>query len=209
MQRPVVKFRRMKDRRRSLIMEAALKCFAQNSVAAVGIADIAKAAKISVGTFYLYFRKKEDLLLQLLDESARELRQTLAEAFNLEGQPLDRFECAGRAFFRKFCNDQREMLILILRESIGVSSEIEEKRKKIFQLLINDITGAIDQVRGAKGRREKRHAEVVAVSILGMLERVAYHYYIWQTGSKDLRKVEDEALAFIRDGLGSVLNRGN
>ena len=70
------------------------------------------------------------------------------------------------------------------------------------------MAGAVERATGAKGRRARRHAEVVAVSLLGMLERMAYHYFIWQTGSPDLRKVEDEALAFIHDGLGSILPRG-
>jgi len=206
--RPTVKFRRMKDRRRDQIMAAAWKVFARRGVASASIADITRAAKISVGTFYLYFPNKEELLGRLLDESTRILRQTLAEAFETAGPPLDRFERAGRAFFRNFCLRRREMLILILRESVGFSPAIENKRKRMFQILIGDVAGAITRVTGAAGRPGRRQSEVVAVSIIGMLERVAYHYYIWQTGTKDLSKVETEALNFIRDGLGSVLPRG-
>ena len=204
----MAKFRRMKDIRRALIMEAALGSFAAKGLAVVGVADIARAADISTGTFYLYFKNKEDLVIGLLDESVRALRRTLAEAISSEGPPLVRFERAGRAFFQEFCNGRREMLILFLRDSVGVSPRVEEKRKEVFQLLIDDITGAISRITGGKGRAEKRKAQVMAVSIFGMVERVAYHYYIWQAGSKDLRKVEDEALAFIRDGLGSALPRG-
>ena len=135
----------------------------------------------------------------------RLLRQTLAEAFNTEGSPLTRFESAGHAFFQTFCNDDRDMLILFLRDSVGASEVMEEKRKEVVQVLVNDVARAINQVTGGNGRGANRRAQVLAVSIFGMLERVAYHYYIWQAGSKDLRKVEEEALAFIRDGLGSVL----
>ena len=207
--KPTVKFRRMKDKRRLQIMEAALKTFAGRGMAAAGIAEISRAAHISVGTFYLYFQNKEDLLFQLMDECAMELRQTLATAFNDKAEPMDRFENAGRAFFREFCNKRREMVILLLRESVGVSQRVEDRRKEIFQVLISDVAGAIGRVAGRKGRGAKRRDEVVAVSLFGMLERVAYHYYIWETGFRDLRKVEDEALAFIRDGLGSVMPKGN
>jgi len=201
----MVKFRRMKNDRRRQIMEAALTRFARNGMSSVGITEITKTAGISAGTFYLYFENKEDLLLQLLDESVKILRKTLAEGFDTEGPPLTRFESAGRAFFGKFCNDHRDMLILFLRDSVGVNKVMEEKRKEIFQVLVDDVAGAINQVTGGKGRGPNRRAQVLAVSIFGMLERVAYHYYIWQSGSKDLRKVEEEALAFIRDGLGSIL----
>jgi AcrR family transcriptional regulator len=148
------------------------------------------------------------LLRQLLEEAGWALRRTLGEAFARDGSPLDRFENAGRAFFDRFCNGRRDMLVLILREAVGVSAEIEEQRKAIFQTLIDDVIGAITGVTGDRGRTARRRAQVVAVSLLGMLERVAYHYYIWETGSKDRRKVADETVAFIRAGLGSVLREG-
>jgi AcrR family transcriptional regulator len=207
--KPAVKFRRMKGQRRGQIMAAARRLFAERGMSAVAIADITRAAGLSVGGFYLYFPNKEELLRQLLEEAGRTLRHTLGAAFQLEGSPLDRFENAGRAFFDKFCNGQRDMLVLILREAVGANAEIEEQRKAIFQLLIDDVVGAITRVSGRRGRAASRRAQVVAVSLLGMLERVAYHYYIWETGSKDRRKVAEEALAFIRAGLGSVLQEGN
>jgi len=199
----------MKGQRRGQIMAAARRLFAERGMSAVAIADITRAAGLSVDAFYLYFPNKEELLRQLLEETGRTLRHTLAAAFQLKGSPLDRFENAGRAFFDKFCNGQRDMLVLILRESVGANADIEEQRKAIFQLLIDDVVGAITRVSGRRGRATSRRAQVVAVSLLGMLERVAYHYYIWETGSKDRRKVAEEALAFIRAGLGSVLREGN
>ncbi|MDP8257597.1 MAG: TetR/AcrR family transcriptional regulator [Candidatus Alcyoniella australis] len=200
-----VKFRRLKDQRRGQIMDAALVLFAERGVSGAAIADIAESAGISVGTFYLYFENKDELLLALLDDAIARLRQILGRAFARGRGPLDSFERSGRAFFREFCNDRREMLILVLRESVGLSPEIEQQRMRVFELLIHDIANALLRVSGSGGRRARRQAEVVAVSILGMLERMAYHYYIWQIGSKDLRKVEQEALAFILDGLGSAL----
>jgi AcrR family transcriptional regulator len=202
-----VKFRRMKDSRRGQIMAAARRVFAEKGIA-VGIADIARAADISVGGFYLYFQNKEDLLRQLLDETGREVRAALATAFAAPGEPLARFERAGHAFFREICGRRRDALILLLRESVGFSAEVEELRKRLFQQLTDDVADAIRRVSGRNGRRGKRQAQVAALSIFGMLERVAYHYFIWETGSKDRRKVEEEALAFVRDGLGSVLLAG-
>jgi AcrR family transcriptional regulator len=201
-----MKFRRMKDQRRGQIMAAACRLYAERGMAAVPIADIAKEAGLSVGAFYLYFQNKEDLLGQLLTESGDALRRTLGAAFvQAEGAPLDRFARAGLAFFEDFCIRRRGLLIVILRESVGVNQEMEERRKAIFQALIADVVGAIVSVTGDRGRVGRRRAQVVAVSLLGMLERVAYHYYIWNSGSKDRRKVAAETVAFIRAGLGSVL----
>jgi AcrR family transcriptional regulator len=195
----------MKDRRRGEIMAAAQRLFAEKGIAAVGVAAIARAAKISVGTFYLHFPNKEDLLRQLLVESTAEVRRLLGGAFLAPGEPVARFERSGRVFFREICDKRRDLLIVMLRESVGFSPEIEDLRKRFFQQLTDDVAGAIRSVSGRNGRAAKRRAEIAAVCIFGMLERVAYHYFIWETGSRDRRKVEQEALAFVRDGLGSVL----
>lgn len=200
-----MKFRRLKDQRRGQLMASALGLFAARGFSTVAIADITRAAGLSVGAFYLYFPNKEELLRQLVAEAGLALRHTLGEAFQREGPPLDRFERAGRAFFNRFCRRHHELVVLILREAVGVNAAIEEQRKAIFQGLIDDIVGAIFSVTGRRDRATARRAQVVAVSLLGMLERVAYHYYIWETGSKDRRKVAEEAVAFIRAGLSSVL----
>ena len=42
---------------------------AKSGMPSVGITEITKKSGIFAGTFYLYFRNKEDLLLQLLDDS--------------------------------------------------------------------------------------------------------------------------------------------
>ncbi len=200
-----VKFKRLKGERRGQIMAAAGQLFADRGMSAVSIADITAAAGVSVGTFYRYFPDKEELLRQLLAEAGHVLRHTLADAFEQGDTPLARFESAGRAFFEKFCERHRDLVVIVLRESVGVNAAIEQQRMEIFELVIGDIVGAITRVTGAKGRAAARRAQVVAICLLGMLERVAYHYYIWAPDSGGQRKAAEEARAFIRAGLGSVL----
>jgi len=52
--------------RRAQILEAAVKVFAAKGYHRATIPDIAKEARIAVGTIYNYFGKKDDLLLALL-----------------------------------------------------------------------------------------------------------------------------------------------
>jgi TetR/AcrR family transcriptional regulator, fatty acid metabolism regulator protein len=52
--------------RQAQILDAAVKVFAEKGYHRATIPDIAKQAKIAVGTIYNYFGKKEDLLLALL-----------------------------------------------------------------------------------------------------------------------------------------------
>jgi AcrR family transcriptional regulator len=48
-------------RRRSAILDAALRCFARRGLAATTIADVRKASRTSTGSIYHHFRSKEEL----------------------------------------------------------------------------------------------------------------------------------------------------
>lgn len=73
--------KRSRERRDAFLL-AALRLFAQEGYAAVTTDMIAGAAGAAVGSFYLYFKSKRDVLLVLMDRLLLEL-----EAFNLELAP--------------------------------------------------------------------------------------------------------------------------
>ena len=56
------RWRRRKDERPDELVAAALKLFAEQGFAKTNLRDVAKAAGVSKGTVYLYFKNKEDLL---------------------------------------------------------------------------------------------------------------------------------------------------
>src|SRR5437868_13974316 len=63
--------------KRTRIMDAAIKVFAERGFHSATVAEIARAAGVADGTIYLYFKSKDDLLLRLFDEK---MTQLLAEA---------------------------------------------------------------------------------------------------------------------------------
>src|SRR5256885_12542768 len=65
--------------KRTRIMDAAIKVFAEHGFHTATVAEIARAAGVADGTIYLYFKGKDDLLLRLFDEKMTAL---LAEARN-------------------------------------------------------------------------------------------------------------------------------
>jgi AcrR family transcriptional regulator len=197
--------RREKEQRYQSILEAAERLFCEKGYSNTKIQDIAQAAEVAVGTVYFHFRSKEDLLLQLIDAIAFNVRSTLGEAFRSGSDPVERFENAGRVLFLQFSRLHRHQLILLLRESVGISSEVEARRQRIFEKLNQDVARAIEEVMGEYGVANRSVAEIVSVAIGGMLERVAHQYLIWQDRSDDIEAISREVLAFIRGGLMSVL----
>ncbi|HAN44284.1 MAG TPA: hypothetical protein DCP97_02730, partial [Ruminococcaceae bacterium] len=61
------KTEKRKSEKRSDIIDAAAALFEANGYSLTTVKDIAEAANISIGTFYLHFKNKESLLENLYD----------------------------------------------------------------------------------------------------------------------------------------------
>jgi len=61
------------------IIDAAIKVFAKKGYSGTTVKDIIKEAKISRGTFYLYYHDKKELFNELLESFMREIIQAFAD----------------------------------------------------------------------------------------------------------------------------------
>src|SRR5438105_3546534 len=62
---------------RERIIQAAIQLFYEHGYAATGMAELLARAKANSGSFYFFFKSKEDLLLQVLDWYKRNLDPVL------------------------------------------------------------------------------------------------------------------------------------
>jgi AcrR family transcriptional regulator len=82
------------------IIASAAKLFREKGLRAVSIDEIAKGAGIAKGTFYLYFKTKDDLLEKLAEAVVLNMAQTAEIAAQGDGDSLDRFAAAVTAMQR-------------------------------------------------------------------------------------------------------------
>ncbi len=198
--------KREKEQRYQIILKAAERLFCEHGYPNTKIQDIAEAAEVAVGTVYFHFRNKEDLLLQLIDAIAFNVREILGKAFRGGETPVKRFENAGRAFFYDFCLVYPFQLVILLRESVGITPEVEAARRAILEQVFEDVVVAVQEMMREHNNDDRFVAEVVSSAICGMLERIAYQYLIWQDRSEELDTIVREAQAFIRGGISSILD---
>jgi len=197
---------REREQRLETILAAAGRLFAREGYHRTGMERIADEAEVSVGTVYFYFKNKEDLLVKLLDQTGYELRNLLGAAFRNADGTLEGIQRAGKVFFEEFCPRHPDQIALIFRESVGQGAVVEAHRKKIFDRLIGDLTAALKSIADNLGPfRSAMAEEVMAASILGMFERLAYQYLIWQDRHADLHTVGRDAVAFIVGGIRNLL----
>ena len=63
------------DFRRSQLIAAARERFGRHGLAGITVDGIARSAGVAKGTVYLYFKSKEEILGEILDEDVRRFRQ--------------------------------------------------------------------------------------------------------------------------------------
>lgn len=114
-----VRNRRRKDARPDEILEAARQEFTLNGFAATRLDDIARRARISKGTIYLYFANKEQLFNALLRQSLTPQIEHIAglvETYpgSMEAFLGDHFKVFQRAIFD---SDARHLVRLLIAEA--------------------------------------------------------------------------------------------
>lgn len=199
---------RERENRYQTIFKAAERLFAKQGYHKTSMEQIADRAEVSVGTVYFYFKNKEDLLVRLIDEIGYQLRNLLGMEFSKSDGSMEGISSAGIVFFDQFCIQNQERLAIFFRESAGQSEVVDAHRKKIFNKLIEDVKDALIRLQEKSGVefQSKLSAEIMAVSIMGMYERIAYHYLIWQDDrSKDIKVIGRDAVAFIVGGVKNLL----
>jgi len=199
---------REREKRYQTIFKAAEKLFARQGYHKTSMEQVADRAEVSVGTVYFYFKNKEDLLVHLIGDIGYQLRNLLGMEFTKSDGSIDGLSRAGIVFFDEFCTQYPERLAIFFRESAGQSEAVEIHRKKIFNKLIEDVETALVRLQEKSGAQfqSSLSAEIMAVSIMGMYERIAYHYLIWQDDrSEDIKTIGRDAVAFITGGVKNLL----
>jgi AcrR family transcriptional regulator len=199
---------REREHRYQTILAAAEKLFAKEGYHKSSMEQIANASEVSVGAVYFYFKNKDDLIIQLMDEMGYILRSTLGKAFIKHGATMEGFKQAGYAFFEEFCVKYPKKCAIIFRESVGKSPQVEQHRKELFDKCTGDVRKALMAVCDNQGLtfKGKYSADVIAVSIMGIYERVAYQYLFWQDETHDIKLIGRDAVAFLIGGVNNLLN---
>lgn len=123
----------IKEEKKEMILNAAIKTFSEKGYGTTKIADIAKEAGISHGLIYQYFTSKEEIFKILIQRSLEITRNTAEQNFSINGTPIEKIE-AHIDMYLNFLREQREKnerpyYFLIMYQAMnfeGVSDEIKK-----------------------------------------------------------------------------------
>jgi AcrR family transcriptional regulator len=104
---------------RAAIKAAARRCFEERGYADTSVGDIARAAKVAHGTFYVHFASRDDVLDELLGELQGELVVTLDPALaRAAAGDLDAALREAAAVFLDFWAERRAFVACYAERSV-------------------------------------------------------------------------------------------
>ena len=124
------------EARRKQILEATFHCLARKGYSRMTIQDIAAEARLSVGTLYLYFKSKEEMVRALSEEMRAQTDASIEESFP-EGGALEILGSIFEFLLLRFDNPAQEEL---LRVDVQIWAEAlyHAELKEIFQASLED-----------------------------------------------------------------------
>ena len=73
------------------ILEASVNVFADHGFHQSTVSKIAKKAGVADGTIYLYFKNKEDILVQIFNYKTKQIFERFREVVDSADNPLEKF----------------------------------------------------------------------------------------------------------------------
>jgi AcrR family transcriptional regulator len=156
-----------KEQNRRIILDAARRVFGQLGYSGATVRDVIRATPLASGTFYNYFRSKEEVFQAMRDETALALRPVLREA-RLKAQTAESFVSETfRAFFGYVVASRTNLGAIQRSDAVHVRVDTPEVLAG-FEELRADLQAAI-----GRGLFAPVDAECLTASIVGIAFEMA------------------------------------
>jgi AcrR family transcriptional regulator len=190
---PVVdlgKRERTKAANRLAILAAARRVFAQMGYDAATVRDIIRGTELASGTFYNYFRSKEEVFEALSDDGARRFKPILRAARERANSFTEYLDGAFRAYFQ-----------FIVEDNALEGRPIDERRPHVradtpeMMAVYNEVRQGLEDAI-ARGMAPRIDADYLACACIGIAQEV---------GTAMLRRTPPDVEAAAQFATGLIL----
>jgi TetR/AcrR family fatty acid metabolism transcriptional regulator len=123
------------------ILEAAVKVFAEQGFFQSTVAQIAKQAGVADGTIYLYFKSKDDILVQFYEYRTRQVFERFRESVEQASTAIDKLRNLVRTHLREFQKDPNMAIVYQVEthQHRPVAQESIKAMAKMYRDLIDEV----------------------------------------------------------------------
>ncbi|MBX3025671.1 TetR/AcrR family transcriptional regulator [bacterium] len=153
---------RRREQTARTLLDAARRVLAAKGYHGTKIVDIARAASVGVGTFYLYYPTKEALFLELVEDTVARLKTELDGVRSSVADPIEQSRVRTLTFFR-FAQENRELFRIVF----GHGASFHDVVRRCQEGFIRDLHEIIAAGMKAGALREG-DAMIWAQAFIGM-----------------------------------------
>ncbi len=160
-----------KGDKRERILAAAIEVFARKGFYCAKVRDVARAAGVADGTIYLYFRNKDDLIIQVFEETMQRVIARLAADVSAGGSADERIRRFVAVHLDMVRQDPQlaEVITVELRQS---SKFMKEYRNPSFRRYLEILADILEDGQRRGELREDLDAWLCARALFGMLDEL-------------------------------------
>ena len=184
------------------ILEAAVKVFAEQGFHQSTISQIAREAGVADGTIYLYFKNKDDILVQFFNYKTKLVFDRFREEVDKADNCFDKLKNLIRRHLEEFQND-RNMAVLYQAETHQNSRLVEEQIKDMSKLYLDIVSEIVEQGQEEGGIRKDIYVGLVKRFILGGVDEVI-NTWLHSGGKYDLVSMADPLVDLFIRGIGNA-----
>ncbi len=189
-----------KLQRKTEIVEAAVKVFAEKGFFKAKVSDVAKEAGIADGTVYLYFKNKEDLLIYLFENKMGHIMTRFNSQLAKSSDPIEKMKLFFQIYFKIIKEDKKlaEVFQVELRQSAKFLKGYHNQKFIDFLNIIGDI---IKQGKQDGFFNPKLNINVTKILIFGALDETARQWILGADSKYSLKEAVDQISLILITGL--------
>lgn len=153
------------------------------------------------GTIYLYFKNKDDILVQFFSYKTKQVFERFREEVGRGGNSIEKLRNLVRLHLSEFQRD-RNVAIVYQTETHRISRRAESQIKEMSKMYL-DIIAEIVETGQAEGQvRKDLYLGLVKRFIVGAVDEVI-NTWLHSSGKYDLVSMADPLVDLFLNGIGS------
>ena len=153
---------RRREQTAGALLDAARRVLAAKGYHGTKIVDIARAASVGVGTFYLYYPTKEALFLELVEDTVARLKAEMDAVRSRVPDPIEQSRLRTLTFFR-FAQENRELFRIVFGHGASFHDVVRRCQEGFIRDLHENIAAGIEH-----GDLRRGDAMIWAQAFIGM-----------------------------------------
>jgi TetR/AcrR family transcriptional regulator, fatty acid metabolism regulator protein len=195
-----IKIRTKSNDKYHRILEAAIRVFAEQGFYESTIAQIAREAGVADGTIYLYFKNKDDILVQFFEFKTKQVFDRFQKIVAKSDNAKEKLTKLIQRHLGEFERD-RYMAMVYQSETRRNSPLVKEQIKQMSKMYLDLVVEIVEQGQKEGYFRKDMYLGLVKRYILGAVEEVI-NTWIRSGGKYDLVAMADPLVDLLIRGIG-------